>query len=100
MHVTQSVEFKMTTDIPAEITTPDSVDTRIGILEFFDGMPDAATVQNGLRQPLLHSRCRGFANIIQPRSSGRSSSMTIKLAQDLGAIHVTAKFYVRPTKMT
>jgi hypothetical protein len=35
----------MTTDIPAEITTPDSVDTRIGTLEFFDGMPDAATVQ-------------------------------------------------------
>jgi len=37
--------MKMTTDIPAEITTPDRVKTRIGTLEFFDGMPDEATVE-------------------------------------------------------
>lgn len=35
----------MTTDIPSSITTPDSVDTRIGNLKFFDGFPDDATVQ-------------------------------------------------------
>ncbi|MEM5429294.1 DUF1254 domain-containing protein [Cupriavidus oxalaticus] len=35
----------MTTPIPAEITTPASVDTRIGRLEFFDGVPTTATTQ-------------------------------------------------------
>ncbi|KAI3590526.1 hypothetical protein D9X30_4011 [Cupriavidus sp. U2] len=37
--------YKMTTPIPPEITTPASVDTRIGRLEFFDGVPTAATAQ-------------------------------------------------------
>jgi hypothetical protein len=36
---------KMRTDIPAEITTPDHVETRLGTLEFFDGAPSDATVQ-------------------------------------------------------
>ena len=31
--------------IPAEIMTPESVDTRIGTLKFFDGLPDEATVK-------------------------------------------------------
>jgi hypothetical protein len=35
----------MTTDIPPDITTPDSVETRLGTLKFFDGYPDAATVE-------------------------------------------------------
>jgi hypothetical protein len=37
-------KMKMTTDIPRSITTPDSVETRIGTLKFFDGFPDKATV--------------------------------------------------------
>jgi hypothetical protein len=36
---------KMATDIPASITTPDAVDTRLGTLRFFDGLPDEQTVQ-------------------------------------------------------
>jgi hypothetical protein len=36
---------KMATDIPAAITTPDRVDTRIGTLRFFDGLPDETTVE-------------------------------------------------------
>ena len=42
---TQSPKMKMTTPIPPSITTPDSVDTSIGTLKFFDGFPDDATVQ-------------------------------------------------------
>ena len=38
-------EMKMTTDIPASITTPDEVKTRLGTLRFFDGMPDDETVR-------------------------------------------------------
>jgi hypothetical protein len=36
---------KMATEIPPEITTPDRVETRLGTLKFFDGMPDKDTVQ-------------------------------------------------------
>ena len=36
---------RMATDIPAGITTPDAVETRLGTLRFFDGLPDEATVQ-------------------------------------------------------
>ena len=36
---------KYAPDIPAKITTPDSVDTRIGRLRFQDGAPDPATVR-------------------------------------------------------
>jgi len=38
-------KMKMTTPIPAQITTPDKVDTRLGTLNFFDGFPDDATVE-------------------------------------------------------
>jgi hypothetical protein len=41
----QQVRYKMTTDIPASITTPDKVETSLGTLKFFDGFPDATTVQ-------------------------------------------------------
>jgi hypothetical protein len=34
-----------TTDIPPQITTPTSVETRIGTLKFLDGFPDAKTTQ-------------------------------------------------------
>ena len=38
-------KYKMTTDIPENITTPDEVETRLGTLKFFDGLPDQATVE-------------------------------------------------------
>jgi hypothetical protein len=37
-------KMKMTTKIPPEITTPDTIETRLGTLSFFDGTPDDATV--------------------------------------------------------
>ncbi len=40
-----ATQYKMTTDIPASIITPDAVETRLGTLRFFDGLPDEATVQ-------------------------------------------------------
>ncbi len=35
--------MKMTTEIPSSITTPDQVETSIGTLEFFDGIPTRET---------------------------------------------------------
>src|SRR5262252_1712024 len=37
--------MKMTTDITPSITTPDTVQTRLGTLKFFDGFPDKTTVE-------------------------------------------------------
>ena len=37
--------MRMTTEIPKSITTPDSVEARLGTLKFFDGFPDDATTQ-------------------------------------------------------
>jgi len=36
-------KMKMTTEIPESVTTPDSVETRIGTLKFFDGIPSKET---------------------------------------------------------
>jgi hypothetical protein len=33
-------KFKMTTEIPAGILTPDRVETRLGTLHFFNGLHD------------------------------------------------------------
>jgi len=41
----QSPKMKMTTDIPASVTAPDKVETSIGTLKYFDGVPDQATVE-------------------------------------------------------
>jgi hypothetical protein len=43
--VQRSKKYKMTTDIPASITTPDVVETSLGTMRFFDGYPDADTVR-------------------------------------------------------
>jgi hypothetical protein len=38
-------KMKMTTDIPPGIAIPDTVETRLGTLNFFDGFPDDASVE-------------------------------------------------------
>ena len=44
-HAQTAPKMKMTTDIPPSITTPDTVETRLGTLKFIDGFPDDATAQ-------------------------------------------------------
>ena len=41
----QSPKMKMTTPIPEGIATPDKLETRLGTLTSFDGVPDQATTQ-------------------------------------------------------
>lgn len=43
--VAKAPKMKMTTSIPEEITTPDKVETSIGTLNFFDGVPTEKTVK-------------------------------------------------------
>jgi hypothetical protein len=67
---------KYSPDVPAKITTPDTVQTRIGTLHFRHGTPDAATVQlaydqldfgrgvdaflKGMSATSVYALCRGF----------------------------------------
>ncbi len=41
----EAPKMKMTTPIPESIVTPDTIETRIGQLNFFDGYPDDATAE-------------------------------------------------------
>jgi len=41
--VSGQTRYKVTTPIPSDITTPDKVDTRMGTLNFFDGVPTEET---------------------------------------------------------
>jgi hypothetical protein len=38
-------KMKMTTDTPSSITAPDALETSIGTMKFFDGVPDKASVE-------------------------------------------------------
>ena len=38
-------KMKMTTEIPEGLTTPDNIPTRLGDLNFFDGVPDSESAQ-------------------------------------------------------
>ena len=67
---------KYAPNVPAKITTPDTVETRIGTLRFKDGAPDPSTVQlaydqldfghgidaflKGMSATSVHAACRGL----------------------------------------
>ena len=54
---TQPPKMKKTTDIPPGIAIADKLDTLLGTLNFFDGVPDAATEQKVLDNlKLQHGR--------------------------------------------
>ena len=72
----QAAPPKYAPNVPAKITTPDTVETRIGTLHFKDGTPDAETVQlaydqldfgrgidaflKGMSATSVYAGCRGF----------------------------------------
>jgi hypothetical protein len=61
-------KMKMTTDIPPDITTPDSVETRIGTLKFDGGYPDAETVQKVYDNLDFQRGVDAFLNTLQGAS--------------------------------
>jgi hypothetical protein len=60
--VAQQPTSRMTTPIPPEITTPDKVETRIGTLEFFNGVPTAETAAKAYDQLDLARGIEVFLN--------------------------------------
>jgi hypothetical protein len=63
-----SKKYKMTTDIPASITTPDQVETRLGKLKFFDGFPSQDTVEKCYDHLLFMRGVEAFLNWIPAAS--------------------------------
>lgn len=84
---------KYAPDVPAKITTPETVDTRIGTLHFKNGVPDAATAQKaydqldfgrgvdaflkGMSATSVHALCRGMEDV------GVKANQGVGIAEDL-----------------
>jgi len=85
--------MKMTTDIPAAITTPDKVDTRLGTSRFFDGFPDEETVQKVYDNLDFERGVQAFLTAMPGasvyglregfRSQGAKDNQTVLIMEDL-----------------
>ena len=58
-------KIKMTTDIPPGIATPDRLETRLGTLNLFDGVPDAQTAQKVYDNLDFQRGVQAYLNSIQ-----------------------------------
>lgn len=79
--------------VPAEIQTPDTIQTRIGELKFFDGLPNRETVQkvydnidfargveafmSGMPAASLHALCKGLQDV------GVKTNHGVSITEDL-----------------
>jgi len=86
-------EPKYSAKAPPSITTPNTVETRIGTLRFFDGLPDAETVRkafdqvdfargieaflSGIPAASVHAMCTGF------ESAGIKANQAIGITEEL-----------------
>ena len=90
----QSPKMKMTTPIPPEITTPDRVETPIGTLEFFDGVPIGDTTDKVYDYVDRARAVDVFINMIPAvsmysirqgqRDIGQTESNQIVIAKEMG----------------
>lgn len=58
-------KMKMTTELPEGVGTPDQLKTRLGELNFFDGVPDKATTQKVYDNLDFHRATDAYLNSIQ-----------------------------------
>ncbi len=101
---------KFAPDVPAKITTPDTVTTRIGTLRFKDGTPDAATAKlvydqldfgrgidafmKGMSATSVHALCRGFEQAGIKLNQGTGISEDLLDARSLFLTANTTTVYV------
>jgi hypothetical protein len=86
-------QMKMTTDIPPQITTPDTVETRLGTLHFSDGFPDDATVAEVYNNLDFQRGVAAFLNTMTAssvyalregfRSQGATNNQTVLIMESL-----------------
>ena len=58
-------KMKMTTEIPPGIATPDKLETRLGTLKLFDGVPDKETAQKVYDNLDFQRGVQAYLNSIQ-----------------------------------
>jgi hypothetical protein len=103
-------QMAMSTDIPAAITTPDRVETRIGTLEFFDGFPSEETVElvynnldfmrgvetflTAMPAASLHAMLEGIGDIGVDRNGAISVTETLMDARALYLTPNTESVYI------
>jgi hypothetical protein len=74
-------QMKMTTPIPPDITTPDFVKTRLGTLNFRDGLPDKTTVEtvydnlDFMRGVEVFLNCQSAASLLMNIEGVRSNGV-------------------------
>jgi hypothetical protein len=101
---------KYSPDVPAKITTPDTVETRIGTLRFKEGAPDGATVQlaydqldfcrgvdaflRGMSATSIHAVCNGLEQAGVKLNQGIGISEDLLDARSLFLTPNTTTFYV------
>ncbi|PSH65696.1 hypothetical protein CU102_19590 [Phyllobacterium brassicacearum] len=97
-------------DVPANIQTPDTVKTRIGILEFSDGLPDQATVQkvydnidfsrgveaflSGMPAASVYALCQGLEDVGAAKNKGIGVTENLMDARSLFLTANTTTVYV------
>jgi hypothetical protein len=82
-------KYKMTTAIPPSITTPDKVETSIGTLNFFDGVPTDETAKKAYDQLDLSRGIEAFLNGIP----GASMVALRQGSRDVGAVDGTVGIF-------
>lgn len=101
---------KYAAKVPEYIQTPDSVETRIGTLKFFDGLPDDETVQrvydqidfgrgveaflSGMPAASVYALCEGFNDVGIKRNSGIGITEDLMDARSLFLTPNTTTVYV------
>lgn len=88
----QTRKYKMTTDIPASITTPDVVETSLGTLKFYDGFPDAATVQKVYDNLDFQRSVQAYLTALQAASMFATREGYRTFGPDNQAILITESF--------
>jgi hypothetical protein len=66
----QPPKMKMTTEIPPGISTPDKLETQLGALTSFDGVPDQATTQKVYDNLDLQRATQAYLSTLQVSSMG------------------------------
>src|SRR5262245_24805526 len=101
---------KYSADVPSDITTPDSVETRIGTLKFNNGVPDQKTIQlvydqidfvrgieaflTGMAATSVYAACRGLEGAGIKRNQGIGITEDLMDARSLFLTPNTTTVYV------
>jgi hypothetical protein len=101
---------KYSADVPSWIATPDTVQTRIGTLNFHNGVPDEKTVQllddqidfmrgveaflNGMPATSIHAICDGLESVVIKRNQGIGITEDLMDARSLFLTPNTTTVYV------